>query len=108
MASISGNCGFYAEIAVIAFSLVLGLLFDTVGRKGPTVFGLWLAGSAIIATPFFKDVYPDFLAMRVCMSLGVIPGVNTPLLPDYVHTKSLGLANAMVTIQVSFIRHSKV
>lgn len=85
MASISGNCGFYAEIAVIVLSLVLGVIFDTVGRKAPTVFGLWLAGSSIIATPFLTTVYPGFLLMRIFMSLGVIPGINTPLLPDYVH-----------------------
>ena len=83
---------------MIIFSLLLGLIFDTVGRKGPSVFGLWLAGSAIIATPFFTRVYPEFLIMRILMSIGVIPGINTPLLPDYVHSKSLGLANAMVRV----------
>lgn len=31
------------------------------------------------------------------MSLGIIPGVNAPLLPDYVNEKSIGLASAYVS-----------
>eukprot|EP00347_Sterkiella_histriomuscorum_P021247 403334683 len=91
---VSGDCGFYAEILVIIFDLVLGVIFDTVGKKIPTVIGFLVAGLSIILTPEFTQVYPSFLIMRIFMSLGIIPGVNTPLLPDYVNEKSLGLANA--------------
>jgi MFS family permease len=93
----AGDCGFYAELFVIAFDMVLGVLFDTVGRKIPTVIGFMLVGLSIAATPWFKEVFPWFYLMRVFMSLGIIPGVNTPLLPDYVQDKSLGLANAYVS-----------
>lgn len=56
MGSIAGNCGFYAEIFVIALDLVLGVIFDTVGRKAPTVIGFLVTGASISATPFFKQV----------------------------------------------------
>jgi hypothetical protein len=95
--SVAGNCGFIAELFVLALDVVLGLIFDTVGRKTPTVIGFMMVGGSISATPFFKEVYPGFLAMRIVMSLGIIPGVNTPLLPDYVVDKSLGLASAYVS-----------
>lgn len=95
--TVSGDCGFYAEICVILLDLVLGVIFDTIGRKTPTVIGLIVAGTSIIGTPFFTEVYPGFLLMRIFMSLGIIPGVNTPLLPDYVQEKSLGLASAYVS-----------
>ena len=76
--------------------MVLGVIFDTVGRKIPTILGFLSAGLAIIGTPLFTIVYPWFLCMRVMISVGIIPGLNTPLLPDYVDKKSLGLANAYV------------
>ena len=93
----AGDTAFYAEICVILLDLVLGVIFDTVGRKIPTVLGFMLMGTAIILTPFFTQIYPQYLILRICMSLGIIPGVNTPLLPDYVYDKSLGLANAYVS-----------
>ena len=76
--------------------MFLGIIFDTVGRKLPTVLGFLLAGTAIIGTPWFTKVYPWFLVMRVMISVGIIPGMNNPLLPDYVQHGSLGLANAYV------------
>lgn len=82
---------------MIAFDMILGVIFDTIGRKVPTVIGLFTAGTSIILTPFFKDIYPSFLLLRIFMSLGIIPGVNTPLLPDYLETRSLGLGGAYVS-----------
>jgi len=34
------------------------------------------------------------------MTVGIIPGGNAPLLPDYIHLKSLGLANAYVILPI--------
>ena len=76
--------------------MILGVIFDTIGRKIPTVLGFVMCAGAILGTPWFTEVYPGFLIMRVMISVGIIPGLNTPLLPDYVHQKSLGLANAYV------------
>ena len=96
MAEVAGYCGFIAQIFVIALDMFLGVIFDTVGRKLPTVLGFLLAGASIIGTPWFTEVYPWFLVMRVMISVGIIPGMNNPLLPDYVQQGSLGLANAYV------------
>lgn len=98
VATVAGDCGFIAELFVIGLDIFLGMIFDTIGRKIPTVIGFIVAGLSIGATPFFKEVYPGFCVMRTLMSLGIIPGVNTPLLPDYVNEKSLGLANAYVSL----------
>jgi MFS family permease len=76
--------------------MFMGLIFDTVGRKLPTVVGFLVAGTSILGTPWFTEVYPWFLIMRVMISVGIIPGLNNPLLPDYVQQGSLGLANAYV------------
>ena len=101
MAEVAGYCGFIAQIFVIALDMFIGVIFDTVGRKLPTVIGFLVAGTAIIGTPWFTEVYPWFLVMRVMISLGILPGLNTPLLPDYVQQESLGLANAYVRYMLS-------
>lgn len=85
VAKYAGNCGFIAQLFVIGLDMILGLIFDTVGRKIPTVIGFVMAGLAIIGTPFFSDPYGGFLGMRIMISVGIIPGLNNPLLPDYVH-----------------------
>ena len=76
----------------------MGLIFDTVGRKIPLIIGLFTTGLSIALMPNFHKVLPGFLILRVLTSVGIIPGLNTPLLPDYIHEKSLGLANAYVSI----------
>jgi MFS family permease len=104
----AGYCGFIAQLFVIALDMFLGIIFDTVGRKLPTVLGFLLAGTAIIGTPWFTEVYPWFLVMRVMISVGIIPGMNNPLLPDYVQHGSLGLANAYVRYVLSHCGFSKI
>ncbi|CDW88597.1 UNKNOWN [Stylonychia lemnae] len=94
VAQTSGDCGFYAEIVVMLFDLVLGVIFDVFGRKIPTVAGLIVAGISLIITPYFSTIYPSFLIIRIFMSLGTIPALNTPLLPDYLFDQSLGLGSA--------------
>lgn len=101
VATVAGNAGFWGGIAVVAFDMVLGVIFDSIGRKTPTVIGFWVAGVSAIVMPFLSSVYPGFLVTRIMLSLGVIPGVNVPLLPDYIKEESQGLANAYVrTINV--------
>lgn len=95
--TVAGDAGAIAEVFVIIEALFLGLIFDTVGRKVPTVIGLICVGLSIIALPYLAPSITAFICMRVIMSLGIIPGVNTPLMPDYVQAKSLGLANAFVS-----------
>ena len=92
----TGYCGFIAQLFVISLDMFMGLIFDTVGRKLPTVIGFLVAGTSILGTPWFTEVYPWFLVMRVMISVGIIPGANNPLLPDYVQQGSLGLATAYV------------
>ena len=57
-----------------------------------------VVGCAIAAMPLFKSVYPSFFILRVAISLGVCISLNVPLLPDYVHKNSIGLANSYVEI----------
>ena len=76
--------------------MLLGLLFDTVGRRIPTLIGFSVSAISLFGTPWFKEVYPGFLCMRVLLGMGYVPGLNNPLLPDYLQSDSLGLATAYV------------
>jgi hypothetical protein len=51
VARVSGECGFIAQIFVITLDLLLGLIFDTVGRKIPLVLGLLSSGLSILLMP---------------------------------------------------------
>lgn len=83
---------------MIFFDLFLGLIFDTFGRKIPIGIGFIVSGVCINMMPFFNEVYEQFLPLRIFATLGCIPGVNSPLIPDYIKSNSLGLANAYVNI----------
>ena len=91
-----GDTGFYSELVVMIFALALGVIFDVVGRKYPIVISLVIAGISLILLPYLTNVYPEFLILRILLSIGVIPGFNSPLLPDYLMGESLGLALAYV------------
>lgn len=58
-----GSLGFYSEIVVILFDLVLGFIMDNFGRKLPTVIGFGMAGVSIIMIPFGKNIYPTLLIL---------------------------------------------
>ena len=80
--------------------LILGLIFDTFGRKIPVIFGFTLMGVAILGIPFFRLLFPSFCILRICISVGSLPGMNVPLLPDYVMKESLGLASGYLEIVI--------
>mmetsp|Transcript_25367 Transcript_25367/g.17924 ORF Transcript_25367/g.17924 Transcript_25367/m.17924 type:complete len:194 (+) Transcript_25367:28-609(+) len=79
-----GNIGFYAELIAIVEGICIGMLFDIIGRRVLICIGVALCGIAIALVPLFKQVYPYFLILRILISVGCIPAVNNPLLPDYV------------------------
>lgn len=57
-----------------------------------------MVGAAIALVPLFRAVYPSFFILRVAISLGVSISLNVPLLPDYVHKDSIGLANSYIEL----------
>lgn len=77
------------------------MLFDTIGRKLLISIGIALCGISIALIPLFKQVYPYFLILRILISVGLIPAVNNPLLPDYVVVSSQGRGSAYMSILTS-------
>jgi MFS family permease len=91
---VTGNVGFLAEILVLIYDPFMGVIFDTLGRKGPTVIGLIVGGVGLIGLPYGHTVYPTFFILRSLVSLGVVNPLNAPYLPDYVEPEYQGKANS--------------
>ena len=87
---------------VIVEIIFMGPLYDTFGRKIPIVLGFLATGASIIVIPLCSTMFPAFLILRCVLSLGTSIGLNCPLLPDYVSNKSMGLANGIGQVVISF------
>ena len=79
-----GNISMICEACVIAEELIMGIIVDTFGRKVPLLGGWLIAGIAFGVVPLFTSLYPSFLVIRTLIYLGLIVGINIPLLPDYI------------------------
>jgi hypothetical protein len=53
VAEIAGDCGTLAQIFAITLDLLLGIIFDTLGRKVPLILGLFTTGLSIASAPLF-------------------------------------------------------
>ncbi len=62
--SILGDLGFYAELSVLVFDILLGTIMDIFGRKIPTISGFVIASAALIAIPFGHNVYPTLCILK--------------------------------------------
>lgn len=70
---IVGKLGFYSDVSVICFDLVLGTLMDILGRKGPSIFGILVAGISLVLMPIPDQIYPYMATLRILIALGVLP-----------------------------------
>ena len=101
---IAGGIGTYTEIIVIFYSIFIGYVFDTFGRKLPCIVGLLACAVGLIALPFGKQVYPTFFLLRTLISLGLITNITSPFIPDYVVESSQGRASSYNTLMIIFSR----
>lgn len=95
-----GKIGMWAEVVTLVFYFFLGPIFDTFGRKVPIVLGFLLVALSIALIPMCRSLFPAFLILRTCISLGTVIGMNVPLLPDYVQKESMGLANGYIEVVI--------
>ena len=55
----------WAMICSLAFTLVIGLIFDILGRRIFTTLGTLIVGICFGCLPLSNNVYPEFLIMRI-------------------------------------------
>ena len=63
-ASLIGSLGFYAEICVLIFDILLGSVMDIFGRKLPIIIGFLIAAIAVIVIPFSQSALPSLFMLR--------------------------------------------
>ena len=98
LGTVLSETGFIAEMFCIGVDIILGPIFDLVGRKLPVVIGLFICGFSFIGFPMFTQIYPWYCLLKVLSNLGVLVGLNAPFLPDYISSGSVGLASAYAVI----------
>ena len=96
-----GYIGSVSQVCVLLVQAFMGLIQDTFGRKFPIVTGLLMAGVGLALIPVFTEVYPSLLIMKILISVGIVAGMNAPLLPDYIDPQSLGIAQAYYTMAIN-------
>ena len=81
--------------------LVIGLLYDTLGRKPVLFLSSVLASLSLACMPYAGSVYPGLLLSKCGVSASTCAILGSPLLVDYVHNKSKGIAVAMTGLMVA-------
>ena len=73
--------------------LFLGALMDAVGRKLPSIIGLFIAGTGTLLSPVPSKM-PGLYVLRILTNIGVLPLLWSPYMVDYIQRESLGLLAA--------------
>lgn len=60
-----GDLGFYAELAIILFSPLIGIATDLIGRKEIVVIGISIAGASIAIMSVGEKVYPTLVILKI-------------------------------------------
>ena len=56
---------------------------DKIGRKIPSLVGLFIAGAATILNPVPSDIWPLYI-LRIALNTSVIPMLWSPYMVDYI------------------------
>lgn len=75
--------------------LVSGLLYDTLGRKPILFVSLIITSASLIMMPYAGSIFPGLLLSRCGVAGSTSASHGKPLLVDYVHNKSKGVALAL-------------
>lgn len=84
------------EVVNIAVFLVVGLLYDTIGRRPLLVTGEILTAVFILCLPYSGSVLPGLLLSRCGIAISTSVILGSPLLVDYIHDKSKGITMAVM------------
>ena len=88
VSTIYGDISMWSNLAALLFLSVIGIGYDTFGRKIFYLIAFANAGICLICFPLSKTVYPDFLVMRLFYEFSLRILMNNPLVADYIDEKS--------------------
>ena len=97
-ASVSANSLSYAMIIAVPVVLVIGFLYDLIGRRATTVTTFVIGALATIAFPLVSPSVIAYDVARVFFVQTLIIMLSNPFINDYVTVQSRGIATGFQTI----------
>ena len=83
-AKIASNCGSYASFVGIFVVLVIGLMYDLIGRRATTVITFCLGSIVTMGVPLVSPNIPVYSLLRTIFSLTLVFMITNPFINDYV------------------------
>ena len=84
----TGLISLYAELGCLVVEPLMGLIFDTFGRKVPIIFGFLMMAVSAATVPLGRSLYPTYLLTQLGLKTGMIFGFTAPLFADYIKKES--------------------
>lgn len=95
---IAANSLAYAQIMAIPIVLVIGFLYDIIGRKLTTVLSFILGAISTILIPILSPSILGYDIARVLFCQSMVIMLSNPFINDYVTVQSRGVATGFQTI----------
>jgi MFS family permease len=91
--TVSSNATSVVVFGSIFLNIVMGVIYDTIGRKAPIVIFLAITSMAFSSFPFLKNEKEFYLAAVFLIAL---PIINTnPFVADLIQKESYGIGNML-------------
>ena len=95
---IASNSLAYAQIVAIPLVLLIGLMYDLVGRKVTTVFSFVLGAITTLMIPVVAPSIVGYDIFRVIFIQTMVIALSNPFINDYVTVQSRGIATGFQTL----------
>ena len=100
LGTVQGSFNTYLTVSMIPVQLVSGILIDKCGRKGPLSLLSFLIAAMLAILPYGGHIYPGLFIIKFVLNASLEVLASSPLLADYVHHSTKGLAGGYM--QISF------
>jgi len=90
--SVTANSLSYGMIFACPIILMIGILYDTIGRKKVTVITFLLGAIATLLTPVVSPSVIGYDIVRIIFIQTMVVMLSNPFINDYVTVQSRGIA----------------
>jgi MFS family permease len=97
--AIAGKLVSYSLLPTVAFTLVVGYVYDIFGRRWTLYISFMLASTLMFFIPRTAPVvFPSLLLVRMGVVLALVPPVASPLVADYLDKSAIGKGAALIGV----------
>lgn len=88
----------YISIITLPIQFVAGFILDTCGRRATLSLCGFIAATMLAILPYGHQLYPGLLLIKTILLASLEIMVISPLLADYVHDRTKGLAGGYIQL----------